>query len=412
MEATETGQRVPSRSLQEEAAAAPWAHRLALLSMFVYIAKVANVVPALGHLGLGKVLIGATVVTLMAEGGGWWNNVFSNPLMRPYVWLLVLATVTLPFAIWHANSLRFLGDYYKDAVLAVLIIVTTCTESDLRRVIWAFVINTVILVIVLFKYGDMGVGSVRLGKNEIAMTAVMAFGLALPMETAGIRTLLKWGIIGVLVAGVLYSSSRGSYLGIAAVAAVYLYRRLGRKILLTLIVSMVLAYVGYLLLPSGSRATLDTLAHLRHDYDFTSPKGRIAIWRYGLHIIATHPLFGVGIGNFPMAEGLLHPNGGEWMDAHNAALQITAEMGIPALIAFLVLLARMWRTGLRVATDGNGTLAQAGNAVFLGTGAYIVTGSFLSQGLSAILYVLMAIAVCLYRIDAASHGRVPDVLRT
>ncbi|MHB1515659.1 MAG: O-antigen ligase family protein [Acidiferrobacteraceae bacterium] len=411
MEATHIGQGSSSQLLQE-AAATPWAHRLALLSMFVYIAKVANVVPTLGHLALGKVLIGATVVTLMAEGGGWWDNVFRNPLMRPYLWLLLLATVTFPFSIWHANSLHFLEDYYKDAVLAFLIIVTTRTESDLRHVIWAFVVNTVILVVVLFKYGDMGVGSVRLGKNEIAMTAVMAFGLALPMETTGIRTLLKWGIIGTLVAGVLHSASRGSYIGIAAVAAVYLYRRLGQKILVTLIASMAVAYVGYLLLPAGPRATLDTLVHLKHDYDFTSPSGRIAIWRYGLHIIAAHPLFGVGIGNFPMAEGLLHPNGGEWMDAHNAALQIAAEIGIPALIAFLLLLARMWHTSLRIATEGSGAVAQAGNAVFLGTAAYIVTGFFLSQGLSAILYVLVAIAICLYRIEAASHGRVHDVLRT
>lgn len=411
MEATQVRRR-PAAPAFHDAPAAPWAHRLALMSMFVYIAKVANVVPVLGHLALGKVLIGATVVMLLLEGGGWWEDVFGNPLVRPYLWLLVLATVTLPFAIWRANSLHFLEDYYKDAVLAFLLIVTTRTESDLRRLIWAFAINTLILIAVLFKYGDTGVGSVKLGKNEIAMTAVMALGLALPMKTSGIRRPLKWAAMAVLVTGVLHSRSRGSYLGVAAVFGMYIYRRLGGKVLLTAIAFIAAAFVVYLFLPASAHATIETLIHYRHDYDLTSPQGRIAIWRHGLRIIAAHPLFGVGIGNFPIAEGQLHPNGGEWMDAHNAALQVAAEIGLPALIAFVSLLARMWRTGVRIGAARSGILGQAGNSVFLGTWAYIVTGFFLSQGLSAILYVLVAIAVCAYRIDAVTCKQGDHVLHS
>ncbi|MHB1950473.1 MAG: O-antigen ligase family protein [Acidiferrobacteraceae bacterium] len=409
MEATRIRHRGLPAALRE-APATPWAHRLALLSMFVYIAKVANFLPVPGHVPLGKVLIGATIVMLVLEGGGWWDDLSQDRVIRPYLWLLGLAAVTLPFGIWRSNSLHFLEDYYKDAVLAFLLIATTRTEADLRRLIWAFVINTLILTGVLFRYGDTGVGAVRLGKNEIAMTAVMAFGLALPMSAPGIRQILKWGAMVVLVAGVLHSNSRGSYLGVAAVAAMYLYRRLGGRALMTVVACLGVAFVTYLLLPAAARATIETLIHYHHDYDLTSPQGRIAIWGHALHIIAAHPLTGVGIGNFPVAEGQL-AGSGEWMDAHNAALQVAAEIGLPALIAFVLVLARMWGTGIRIARR-EGFLGEAGNAVFYGTWAYIVTAFFLSQGLSAILYVLLAIAVSAHRIEAVPDRQGSHVLRS
>lgn len=396
MEALQS-RRVPPALLSENRET-PWAHRLTLLSMFIFVAKVANVVPHIGALSLGKVLIALSVAALAMEGGGWWEGALGNALSKSFLWLLAIATITTPLGIWHSNSVHYLLDYYKDAVLVFLIIATTRTPADLERVIWAFVVNTVILVAVLFQYGDTGVGAVKLGKNEIAMTAVMALGLAWPMETHGFRRLLKLAVMLFLVAGVLHSVSRGSYLGLGALGFVWLYQRFGHRVLPTALLGVVLALGTYAVLPPSAKATIGTIIHYRQDYNLTSSQGRIEIWKHALIVIRNHPLDGVGIGNFPMAEGQLHPDGGRWMDAHNAGLQIASELGVFGLLVFLWMLRRMVVTGLRVGREARGTLQQCGHAVFLATIAYLVTGFFLSQAFSVILYAVLAMAVVMDRL--------------
>jgi O-antigen ligase len=59
-----------------------------------------------------------------------------------------------------------------------------------------------------------------------------------------------------------------------------------------------------------------------------------------------HPLFGVGPGQFPVAEaGLSQDEGkpGLWLGTHNTYTQISSEGGIPALLLFVASLYFCWR---------------------------------------------------------------------
>ena len=58
-----------------------------------------------------------------------------------------------------------------------------------------------------------------------------------------------------------------------------------------------------------------------------------------LQIIATHPLFGIGIGNYTLASYKLNPNlpGWEYQPVHNVFLLVLAELGlVGAIILFLI----------------------------------------------------------------------------
>jgi len=68
------------------------------------------------------------------------------------------------------------------------------------------------------------------------------------------------------------------------------------------------------------------------DFGETSNAQRIAIWKASLVSIKSHPLLGVGVGNFPVVlnQELALAKAGS--SAHNIYLQIATEMGIPALI--------------------------------------------------------------------------------
>jgi O-antigen ligase len=91
------------------------------------------------------------------------------------------------------------------------------------------------------------------------------------------------------------------------------------------------------------------------------------IAKRGIGYMMTHPLFGIGVNNFPMAEGTISERAKEWRPeeagirwaaAHNSYIQVGAEMGIPGLVLWCSLViggvvvcwrlrrrTRAWRVG-------------------------------------------------------------------
>ncbi|MFH1023642.1 MAG: O-antigen ligase family protein [Planctomycetota bacterium] len=78
-----------------------------------------------------------------------------------------------------------------------------------------------------------------------------------------------------------------------------------------------------------------------------SAYGRINLWYLGVQIVKRNPVFGVGFGNYPRVsqelarEGVEVPFGGlvtEQWDPHSTYVAIATEMGVPALILFLLIL--------------------------------------------------------------------------
>jgi O-antigen ligase len=71
------------------------------------------------------------------------------------------------------------------------------------------------------------------------------------------------------------------------------------------------------------------------DFGETSNSQRIEIWKKSLVSIEHSPIFGVGIGNFPVVLGQNIQLSKAGSSAHNIYLQVASEMGIPAFLAFL-----------------------------------------------------------------------------
>lgn len=92
------------------------------------------------------------------------------------------------------------------------------------------------------------------------------------------------------------------------------------------------------LLQKNDEALLEHRFRSIIDLGETSNAQRIEIWKKSLISIAKHPVLGVGIGNFPVVlnENIELAKAGA--SAHNIYLHVAAEMGLPALLIFLVLL--------------------------------------------------------------------------
>jgi hypothetical protein len=385
-----------------------WAHRFALLCMLVFVAKVGDLLPSIGSAQLGKVFIGAALLVLIFEGGGWWESVFQHPVVRVFMAIAAIALITAPFGIWPGNSVSYLIQVFaKDLIFMFLLIISTTNYDALRRVIWTYAISATIIGYALIYFGVPGIAQFHLGKNESAMLSVLATALMLPLPARGLGRLAKIATIVLLVASVLLSGSRGSYLGIAVVLAVFTYLRIGKKLAVTAMILALVAYVGYRELPSDITGNVESIVNYEQDYNVTAPEGRLEIWKRGLTMIEERPLTGVGISNFPVAEGLMHRYvvGQPWMNAHNSFIQVAAETGILGLIAFIVLLKRLYAVGRRLRQEGDIPWAESmGFSLFLAFVGFMVTGFFLHAAFATIFYVLIAIHVAADRIAAEARS--------
>ncbi|MDP2940732.1 MAG: O-antigen ligase family protein, partial [Candidatus Omnitrophota bacterium] len=151
-----------------------------------------------------------------------------------------------------------------------------------------------------------------LNPNILAGYLAMAIPLALAREK---KALL---MIPMFLALIL-TQSLGGFLSLFAALAVYFYLRgkPGKKDFLILAALAALLIVFFLLRSLTGKA---------HTQPAFSSLMRLNYWTGALEIIRSHPLFGVGPGNFNLPQARF---------AHNSYLQIWAETGILGIASFL-----------------------------------------------------------------------------
>ncbi len=151
------------------------------------------------------------------------------------------------------------------------------------------------------------------------------------------------------------------------------------------------------------------------DYNVQSDRGRLKVWERGFGYMADRPVLGVGISNFPVAEGTISLLAKQaerglavyWTAPHNIFVQVGAELGIPGLLLFIGLFVTMLVSLRRLARYARSTgpptgdlprLTQTLIASLIG---FIVGACFLSLAYSEVLYTLAAFVVGLYKVARA-----------
>ena len=156
----------------------------------------------------------------------------------------------------------------------------------------------------------------------LTMGSALAFSL-LETQRGLLRKLPMVFLIVIFAVSNVNTKSRGGNLGfaVALLVSIILSRRIRSRAFKGLLVGAVIVAIVVSVPVIMSRS--DALGYFGGD---ASAEDRLAAWWAALHMIWSHPLLGVGVGQF--ADYAVEYGANRKMTAHNTLLSVTAETGL------------------------------------------------------------------------------------
>lgn len=167
----------------------------------------------------------------------------------------------------------------------------------------------------------------------IVISSMISSAIFSDRETRASRAVLGAFVLAALLATVM-TAMRASFLALFLFMLLLLprYRRARLFLPAALGVSSLLSLALFLYKPMWSKL-----------FSFESLNSRSRIWRHAFDLFREHPLTGVGLNHFQYtfpADYAFSPEAGRtYYDAHSIYFQVASQMGLPGLIALLIMLA-------------------------------------------------------------------------
>ncbi len=206
----------------------------------------------------------------------------------------------------------------------------------------------------------------------------------------------------LILAAFMLAASRGGFIGLVAASLCVVWQSKQRV--------RNLALLGTLLLPLMLLMPASPLVRLLHPSygDEMGKSTRLELWAAGLRMIEQNPVTGVGLGNFKPLVTNYEASGIDLEKiAHNTYIEYAAEMGIPALAVFLIILGISLRSLRRILRDAGprtpGILLDATQGIYAGLAGVTVAILFLSAERQKFLWMLVFLTVCLESLAREVH---------
>jgi len=298
---------------------------------------------------------------------------------------------------WQSTTIDLVNPIYMYVSTFVFFFITMTVIDSVKRLYWSCMVAVGSVGFAsLYMLREWQRGTEAYGEGyrpgwvvgdanyfTIAALAVMpiAFELTLVAESklqklyAVVCTLLTFGAVTL-------GASRGGFLGIVLVV-LYLIAR-SRKPARNLVL-VVLAAIPFLVFAPNS--PINRFFH-PDPGDQASVSKHLVGWEAGLNMIKKHPFTGIGFGNYKAVVTRYDKSGEVRLDphvAHNAHLEVAAELGLPALVVFWVFLGTAFysagKTRKRALARDSQVLAAIAvgcQASILGTsvGIFFVSGQY------------------------------------
>lgn len=354
---------------------------------------------------------------------------------RAFYFILAYGLVGFASLLYAANTARTeaaIGDFIKDAVIAIAVTILLSRGAVLRHVTWTLIGVSIFLgsisvyQVLTGSYFNNFLGFAQVKYLQLVgetsgyritgpvgdpnyfaqvMVALVPFGLErlLHEKKLGLRLLAGLSML-LAIMTVIFTYSRGGFVALAVtlVAALFIFRFQMRFLPILLLLIVALALV----VPPEYTERIFTLQELFSTQgtlrtEDMALRGRASETLSAFLMIRDYPVLGVGWNNFPTyyqqysQQVGLAPSA-EDREPHNLYLEVATETGILGLTAFLAMLWGAFRgmaTGLKKLQKG-GADQYAGlvSAVMLSLIGYLTAAIFIHGAYPRYFYLLIGIA--------------------
>jgi len=328
----------------------------------------------------------------------------NNPVFTG-VWIyLAWATCTVPFAMWRGGAFAAIRGYLPAMVLTFVILLCPPTRETYDKLQRGFVLGCFATACAALAFGQATfegrlttTGS--LDSNDLAAVMAMSFPLAMGLisrEPKMFRKLLWMGACAVQLLVLMKAGSRGALIALVTGTLLFILGQKGSKRPLFLGLCVVGGIVAWGGATKSFKRRINDLLSGTQDYNYTEYTGRKAVWARARGYIIENPLFGVGVGNFPFAEGEtckhnFPDQGCKWSTTHNSWLQAGAELGIPGMILFIAMLLRGANEALRLWVPKLGPQGMHVPELFAALIGFATAATFLSHAYFYLMFGLLGL---------------------
>ena len=331
---------------------------------------------------------------------------------RLYLVFLLWALISSFSSPFMEVALGEVTERLKLLVVMLLVLNALRTEGQLR-----FYLMLILVCFILFPVRGTFIGGNTVGgravwtgqfenPNDLACLCLLAFGIALAIIFSETRwNLVRLGATSgalMLLVVILRTQSRGAFLGIMVATVPAFIPMLLKQLRLAIGVGIVVAVVIGFTIPPKTWDRLTGMAKTgASESDNQSAKEaadstaqRIEILKVGWQIFVDHPIFGMGMGAYPLACNMYSPTLGK-RDTHNTYLNLAAEVGLPGLLIWCSLIGSVLLHAYRTRKKAKESPLKVQN-YWLGQTiiGYLVAGIFGSFGGLNFLYMMLSVLWC------------------
>jgi O-antigen ligase len=347
-----------------------------------------------------------------------------NKIIVIFIALTLWLVVSVPFSVWPRGAVStIIGSWQVPFLVLFIAGGLIWTSSQCRKIgnLIGYSAITLSLIALALNQREDGEGRLMLqgsrygNPNDLALMVLMALPFLCFMimrRGNGIRRLIGLAGIPPILVTIAETGSRGAMIGAAmAFLAVFLSVGWARKIKLLIAASIALAVI---LTVAPARTTTRFLTFLGDGERVTSATDQVSaiesararrmLLMDSITVTLQNPLFGVGAGNFQVAQDKLAKARGEtlgnWHLTHNTYTQISSESGLPGLFLFLMALFFCFRSisrVLRIPVPSGSTEWQDINGIAFALrvclAAFLSVAFFDSLAYSPVLTMLLGLSI-------------------
>jgi len=273
----------------------------------------------------------------------------------PFWWgvaLVAWAYLTSPFAMSPDQAQATALERLK--VMLIFLVVLNALRTDkhlfifLLVLVGSFIIYPARGALLNYVHGETVFGRIIWNKiysnpNDLAGLALLAMGAALAIASGvAQRALIRWGsavAVGIILLVILLTQSRGGFLGLMVGYGPPFLKRCFKRPMVPICATLALA-LALAILPDSLWVRLSGMTKLTSTATIAQadPEGSAAqrwqIQKTAWKIFEDHPIMGVGLGCYPLANERYAPGLGD-RDTHDTYLNLATELGLPGLLIWL-----------------------------------------------------------------------------